>query len=172
MDAGSESKNWWENNLEWTLGGSVQETLEAGQRMLGAIPTVLAAAVGSKPAEEQAAVRPLARTSKMTMPPPKPACLEKKPTSTQRLSNSQRLSSSQRMKALVAPSSLSNVLADVPPPLPAVPPPLPVSPPPLPAVPPPLPVAKAPVVDDKSTVETQKFTLSQLLDPDFCGYSQ
>jgi hypothetical protein len=100
MASGSEQKNWWETNLDWNLADSLQETVEAGNRMIRSLPSALSAhhlgkstpidSVGSDPVEKIKAQQPSEparseRQPKMLAAPPKPACLQKK------LNNSQSI---------------------------------------------------------------------------------
>ena len=137
MSSGSERKNWWEN-MDWNLGGSVQEKLETSQRILRNLPSTISAHKLDKgtlldqfqpdPVEKiKATAKPTPRmpNPKMLLPPPKPACLEKK----------RNLEKSQNLRKEDVPASKPS---------------------------------ESSAEDDCE--KTAKFTLEDLLTPDYCGY--
>ena len=94
MASGAEHKNWWETNLDWSLSGSLHETVEAFRTL----PSTLNAHRLNKPSpvdslapdpvekikmNDDSAPARAERQPRIIEAPPKPACLQKKLTNSQ-----------------------------------------------------------------------------------------
>jgi hypothetical protein len=139
--ASTGGKNWWEQDLEWSLGGSKLPELNSGVRP---IPKVLTSSGLAK--APTAASKPV----------------QSSPGNTQ-------LETEKVESKKVAPTLPPIPQRPAPPPRPTAPPqsaasvPQPAQPVRAVTYPPPKPITA-------QTAKACEFTLEQLLDPDFCGY--
>ena len=148
MSLNSDSKNWWETQLEWNLAENLQNTLEQSQRMLKNIPATMSAHKLNKPSkiyeleadpiEKIKYQAPNSGRKPVVSPPPKPVCLQPKPVPAPRAVNMPRdLKSTGPSPDEIVRTACDRIIAQK--------------------------VADA--------IDTNHLTLSQLLDPEFCDYT-